>query len=129
MSQHAFKLIHNKLIVEVEMPTISNELFSFEAVFDTGAGKTVISENLANYLGLNNLPAIDKPTLSTASGSIKAKVVLAPVIRLFGQEFRNIEVAIVKLPSNIMVSGLIGINLMYLMNDFCINFKTKTINF
>jgi clan AA aspartic protease (TIGR02281 family) len=122
-----FLLERNKLIV---LPVVTNnniEALAIRAILDTGAGKTVITENVALHLGIDLLRPIRYENLNTAGGGIKAKIVLLPEMKLFNQTFKNIEVAIVKLPPTTLVSALIGIDILYQLKEFTISFSDRKI--
>ncbi|MDZ7899429.1 MAG: retropepsin-like aspartic protease [Arcicella sp.] len=122
-----FLLEHRKLIVQPILSSENIESIAIRAILDTGAGKTVITENVALHLEIDLLKPIRYENLNTAGGGIKAKIVLNPEIKLFNRIFRNLEVAIVKLPPTTLVSALIGIDILYQLKEFTISFTDKKI--
>jgi clan AA aspartic protease (TIGR02281 family) len=122
-----FLLEHRKLIVQPVLSSKNIESIAIRAILDTGAGKTVITENVALYLEIDLLKPIRYENLNTAGGGIKAKIVLIPEIKLFNRIFKNLEVAIVKLPPTTLVSALIGIDILYQLKEFTISFTDKKI--
>jgi clan AA aspartic protease (TIGR02281 family) len=124
---YSFELENNKLIVRISIPNKLGEFTEIRTILDTGAGRTVISENIAIFLGLDKEPALNYQNLNTASGSIKAKIVRLPKMILFERSFENIEVAIIKLPNSSLVSGLIGIDILYKLKEITINFIERKV--
>jgi clan AA aspartic protease (TIGR02281 family) len=122
-----FLLEHNKLIVQPIVASKDVEAVEIRAILDTGAGKTVITENVALHLEIDLFRPIRYENLNTAGGRIKAKIVIIPEIRLFNRIFKNVEVAIVKLPPTTLVSALIGIDILYQLKEFTISFTDKKI--
>ena len=122
-----FLLEHNKLIVQPIVASKDVEAVEIRAILDTGAGKTVITENVALHLEIDLFRPIRYENLNTAGGRIKAKIVIIPEIRLFNRIFKNVEAAIVKLPPTTLVSALIGIDIPYQLKEFTISFTDKKI--
>jgi predicted aspartyl protease len=120
-----FLLEHSKLIVQPIVASKNIEPVEIRAILDTGAGKTVVTENVALHLEIDLLHPIRYENLNTAGGGIKAKIVVIPEIRLFNRIFKNVEVAIVKLPPTTLVSALIDI--LYQLKEFTISFPDKKI--
>jgi predicted aspartyl protease len=87
----------------------------------------VITENVALHLEIDLFKPIRYGNLNTAGGGIKAKIVVVPEIRLFNRTFKDVEVAIVKLPPTTLVSALIGIDILYQLREFTISFPDKKI--
>ena len=122
-----FLLEHNKLIVQPIVAGKNIEAVEIRAILDTGAGKTVVTEIVALHLEIDLFRPIRYENLNTASGRIKAKIVIIPEIRLFNRIFKNVEVAIVKLPPTTLVSALIGIDILYQLKEFTVSFIDKKI--
>jgi clan AA aspartic protease (TIGR02281 family) len=122
-----FLLEHGKLIVQPIVASKDIEPVEIRAILDTGAGKTVVTENVGLHLEIDLLRPIRYENLNTAGGGIKAKIVVVPEIRLFNRIFKNVEVAIVKLPPTTLVSALIGIDILYQLKEFTISFTDKKI--
>ena len=122
-------LIEKKKIIVVAQIKGVNDMRSFQFILDTGASTTVISENVAIRLGfdLKNLKTGDR--LMTAGGGIYSKLLELPKFSLFGTDFVNAEVNVIKFPPQItlLADGLIGMDFLLQFPNIKFDFNKKTI--
>src|SRR6185503_15172783 len=102
---------------------------NYEFVFDTGAGGTVISQNLADKLGLKVVS-----TLSVKDGqgiTTQKKVVMIPELDVSGLKFYNVGAIVSDYgPSSaincIAKDGIIGVNIISKCN-WTVNYERQTL--
>ena len=118
-----FLIEKKKIIVFAQIRGI-NDTRSFRFILDTGASKTIISENVVVRLGfdLKRLQISDR--LMTAGGGIHSKVMKLPKFSLFEKDKANFEVNVIKFPPQItlLADGVLGM-------DFLLQFKKLTFDF
>jgi len=117
-----------KIIVVAHIKGI-NDTRNFNFILDTGATKTIIDDGLATTLGfdLKRLKKGDK--LMTAGGSVHSKILKFPKFSLFGKDFVNFEVNVIKFPPQItlLADGLIGMDFLLQFRNIKFDFDAKTI--
>ena len=118
---HSFTLERRKIIVTATLKG-PNDMYNYRFILDTGAGSSIIDESVAISLGyhLYNIPKSE--TFITAGGRINARLVNLHKLTLFDKTIPNFKVGVVRLPMQILVDGLIGM-------DFLQNFQRLQIHF
>ncbi len=107
--------------LRMTVPVMINGQGPFDFVVDTGADRTVISEELAKQL---NLPQTGTATLHAMGGSAKVKLVAIKTVQVSTNIAKHVRAA--ALPRrNVGADGLLGID--SLKNQrIVMNFQTKT---
>ena len=124
---HELLIEKRKLIVFATIKC-ANDSSSFKFIIDTGATKTLIDERVATTLGYQ-LFRLDKgDRLMTAGGAIHAKILKLPNFSLFGKEFVNLEVNVIKFPLQytVLADGLIGMDILLKFRNIKFDFDAKT---
>jgi len=125
---HELLIKKRKLIVVAHVKGI-NDTRNFNFILDTGATITIIDDGLAIALGfdLKSLKTGDR--LMTAGGGIHSKVLNLPKLSLFGKDFVDFEVNVVKFPPQItlLADGLIGMDFLLQFKNIKFDFDAKTI--
>ena len=101
----------------------------FKFILDTGASKSVIDESVARQLGFELYKLQKGDRLMTAGGGVNSKILKLPKINLFGKDFINFEVNVLKFPSQItyFADGLIGMDFLLQFENIKIDFEKKVI--
>ena len=112
------ELYKSSLIVPAKMwsPASDGYLFS-PMVFDTGASMTCISEEAAEYAGLE-IDRTNKVTVTTGSGTIDAYYTLIPDLQLADISIGPVLAQVIKFPAELKVSALLGLNV---IKEFSLN--------
>jgi len=85
---------------------------STEAILllDTGATYSAISASVAEQLGLRPAPGQPQVTVMTASGTLKAPLIILPSLKVGGFEAKDVEALILDLPGGGEVQGVLGLS-------------------
>jgi clan AA aspartic protease (TIGR02281 family) len=126
MIPYNFELQGRKIIVRPEI-LHKGKSFSLPMILDTGAGRTVISKNVALYLGINPKSASKSERLVSANSAFEAKIVTIDRFQCFDILIKNLEVAIVDIPPQAQVSGMLGVDFLLKIKKFSIDFINKQI--
>ena len=123
---HSFQLERRKIIISANLKGPKKES-SYKFILDTGAGTSVINEDVAVSLGycLYNIPKTE--TLVTAGGRINARMVQLDKLTLFEKSVSNFTVSVVPLPIQILVDGLIGMDFLQHFQRIKIHFDRRAI--
>ncbi len=78
-------------------------------LFDTGASYTVITPRVAEEIGFT-LSELTTTTLYTASGAEKVYELILPSVSMDGEKVENVEARCMKLPAELKIDGLLGLN-------------------
>ena len=81
------------------------------SIFDTGASKTIIDAGLVELLGITPKSAGDVATITT-TGKISLQTCVLPKIMLGTREIRDVPVSIIKLPTELEVRCVLGMNVL-----------------
>jgi clan AA aspartic protease (TIGR02281 family) len=121
--KHKIDIYDSKIIVTPAIEGV-DETVTIKFLLDTGATRSLIDEQVAVQLGfdVNKLDRGDR--LITAGGAIYSKKLNLPKFTLFGEDFINFKVDVVKLPLQILLvsEGILGM-------DFLLKFKTIKFDF
>jgi len=79
-------------------------------LLDTGATYSAISSSVAERLGLRPKPDQPRLTVMTASGSLKAPLIVLPSLRIGEFEAREVEALVLDLPGGEGVQGILGLS-------------------
>jgi clan AA aspartic protease (TIGR02281 family) len=112
-----------RIDVKLWMPHI-RDYAKAEAIFDTGAAKTIIDEKLARLLQLE-LRKDSVTTTVTASGTIKAYMVNLPELCIGTAVVTDIPVSVMSLPKELMVRCIIGMNVLQEFDIAISNYNQK----
>jgi clan AA aspartic protease (TIGR02281 family) len=87
-----------------------NDKYYGQFLVDTGATFTVITQKLAQEMGLDRVSSLRK--ISVASAHQVARVPLVPIdsLQVGDKVVSPLEVLIMSLPVNLQVDGLLGVN-------------------
>ena len=88
-----------------------NEYAKMDAIFDTGASKTIIDAKLVPLLEINPEPPDGVSTI-TASGLVSLDTGHLPKIMLGTQEITHVPVSISSLPEELEVYCVLGMNVL-----------------
>ena len=122
-------LIKKKKILVIATVTGISDSREFRFILDTGASKTIISENVAVRLGYQLFRLEKGDRLMTAGGAIHSKVLKLPKLNLLGKDFVNFEVSVIDFPLQItlLADGLIGMDFLLRFKNIKFDFDAKTI--
>ena len=81
-------------------------------VLDTGASITTIPTETALAIGCDPSKPKKRIEMITASGVEYVPVVVIPEIQFLGFKVKNIEASCLNLPTQSLVSGLLGLNVL-----------------
>ena len=81
-------------------------------VLDTGASLSTVRTETALALGCDPSKAAKRIEMITASGIEYVPVIVIPKIKFLGFEIRHVEAACLNLPSQSLVAGLLGLNVL-----------------
>jgi len=125
---HELIIYRRRIIVTAEIKGI-NDYREFEFILDTGASKTVISEGVVTRLGYELYRLQKGDRLMTAGGGVNSKILKLPKISLFGKDFINFEVNVLKFPPQItyFADGLIGMDFLLQFGNIKFDFDKKII--
>jgi len=104
------KIVARKLISRVKLQGRRFTVFE-DALMDTGAAFTVVPPETAEFLELKTDKDFPKAKLVTASGIIETPVRVLERLEVAGQEARELQVVIHKIPDPAPVKVLLGMNL------------------
>ena len=126
--KHELLIKNRKIIVVAQIKGI-NDTRNFNFILDTGATKTVINEHVATRLGFELYRLEMGDRLMTAGGAIHSKILKLPKLTLFGKDFVNFEVNIIKFPLQItlLADGLIGMDFLLKFKNIKFDFDAKTV--
>ncbi|MDH7499945.1 MAG: TIGR02281 family clan AA aspartic protease [candidate division NC10 bacterium] len=79
-------------------------------LLDTGATYSAISTSVAEQVGLRPQPGDPQVTVMTASGALKAPLILLPSLMVGGFEAKEVEALILDLPGGGGVQGILGLS-------------------
>ena len=101
----------------------------FRFLLDTGAGTTVISDNVASVLGYDMRKIHTSQTFVTAGGRVNAKMIQLHKITMLGKQMPNFTVCVIPLPYQVLAyaNGLIGVDFLQQLKKIKIDFDTKEI--
>jgi len=126
--KYALLIDGRKIVVSAQIQGI-NDCRDFSFILDTGASRSIIDENIAIRLGfdLKSLKTGDR--LMTAGGGIHSKILNLPKFSLFGKDFVDFEVNVIKFPPQITLfaDGLIGMDFLLQFKNIKFDFDAKTI--
>jgi predicted aspartyl protease len=95
-------------------------------MLDTGSSITVVDPQAVVEVGLA-LPSIpERRVVFTHDGPKRHQVVGVPRLRVFGHEVTDLEVALTKLPPQLSLDGVLGLNFLQYF-DLRINFREEYI--
>jgi len=122
-------LIENKKIIVSAIIKGVGDSIDFKFILDTGATKSVIDEDTARRLGFELYRLQQGDRLMTAGGAIHSKILKLPKVSLFGKDFENFEVSVIKFPRQItlLADGLIGMDFLLQFSNIKFDFDEKTI--
>ena len=123
-----FVIVKRKIIVEAQIRGVNDDR-KFNFIIDTGASKTVISEGVATRLGFELYRLHKGDRLMTAGGGVNSKILKLPKISVFGKDFVNFDVNVIKFPTQItyFADGLIGMDFLLRFGSIKFDFDKKTI--
>jgi predicted aspartyl protease len=104
------KIVARKLISRVKLQGRRFTVFE-DALMDTGAAFTVVPPETAEFLELKIDKDFPKAKLVTASGIIETPVRVLERLEVAGQEARELQVVIHKIPDPAPIKVLLGMNL------------------
>jgi predicted aspartyl protease len=104
------KIVARKLITRVKLQGRRFTVFE-DALMDTGAAFTVVPPETADYLELTTDRDLPKAKLVTASRIIETPVKVLERLEVAGQEARELQVVIHKIPDPAPIKVLLGMNL------------------
>jgi predicted aspartyl protease len=104
------EIVGRKLISRVKLQGRRFTVFE-DALVDTGAAFTVLPPETAEYLELRTDNGFPKAKLVTASGIIETPVKVLERLEVVGQEARELQVVIHKIPDPAPIKVLLGMNL------------------
>lgn len=124
--KYPFALQHRKIIVVVKAKGPKGT-FEHNFILDTGAGTTVIGEDMATLLGydLKKIPKTE--TFVTAGGRVTSRMVQLHKMELFGKTVQNFKVGVMHLPIQMLADGLIGVDFLQKLKSIHIHFETKEV--
>jgi len=125
---HKFLIEKRRIIVFAKVQGI-NDTMEFKFILDTGATKTIVSQQVAIMLGYDLKKLQKGDSLMTAGGSTNSKILNLPKLSLFGKDMINFEVSVLDLPLQItyFVDGLIGMDFLLKFKNIKFDFDAKTI--
>ena len=126
--KHELLIEKRKIIVFAQIKGV-NDLRYFKFILDTGASKSIVSEQTAIRLGFDLKKLKSGDRLMTAGGGMNSKILELPKISLFGKDVDSFEVSVLDLPPQItyFADGLIGMDFLLLFESIKFNFNEKTI--
>jgi predicted aspartyl protease len=104
------EIIARKLISRVRLQGRRFAVFE-DALIDTGAAFTVIPPETAEFLELEIDKHFPKAKLVTASGVIETPVRILEKLEIAGQETRELQVVVHRIPDPAPIKLLLGMNL------------------
>jgi predicted aspartyl protease len=104
------KIVARKLVSRVKLQGRRFTVFE-DALIDSGAAFTVVPPETAEYLELTTDRDFPKAKLVTASGIIETPVKVLERLEVAGQEARELQVVIHKIPDPAPIKVLLGMNL------------------
>jgi clan AA aspartic protease (TIGR02281 family) len=104
------EIVSRKLISRVRLQGKRFAVFE-DALVDTGAAFTVIPPETAEFLELEIDRHFPKSRLVTASGIIEAPVRILEKLEVAGQEMRELQVVVHRIPDPAPIKLLLGMNL------------------
>ena len=128
MKKYDLLIDGRKIIVFATIEGI-NDIRRFKFLLDTGASKTVIDDGIVNMLGYE-LNMLEKGSrMVTASGTIYSKILKLPKFSLFGKDWIDFDVNVIKFPLQITyhVDGVLGMDFLLQFKNIKFNFDEKTI--
>ena len=121
--KYDIEIIERKIIIRPEIKGV-DKFRKFKFLLDTGATQSIIDEQVVTQLGfdVNKLDKGDR--LMSPGGGINSKKIKLPQLNLFGKEFLNYKVNVIKFPLQMMITieGIIGM-------DFLLRFKNLNFDF
>lgn len=122
MKSLSFSIPSRKLItVDVTIHSINgNDLRSVKLVLDTGASITSINAKVLSHLNYDILNPSGKTNFLTAGGSVENGFLKLSSLKVFGKEFKQINVGIINLPEDEYIDGLLGLDI---LSNFDITIK------
>jgi clan AA aspartic protease (TIGR02281 family) len=122
MKSYDFELKRRKLLVKATLKgTVRSQ--EVKLILDTGAGTTVISEDVIRFLGFDMSKVKEYESFVTAGGSIKAKVIKLHFLDCLGKRKTSFKVAVYDLPAQAIAYGVLGIDFLQLFDKVCIDFE------
>jgi predicted aspartyl protease len=121
-----FELERRKLIINGTIYH-NDHKENLRLIVDTGAGTSVISRNVAHFLGFDLSKILQSEQFISASGRFTSKIIEVNQFEVLGLSCKNLRLAVIDLPPQSLVSGLIGIDLMMKFNAIAIDFDKKII--
>ena len=104
------EIIGRKLISRVRLQGMRFTVFE-DALIDTGAAFTVIPPETADFLELETDKDFPKAKLVTASGIIETPVKILEKLEIAGQEAKELQVVVHRIPDPAPIKLLLGMNL------------------
>lgn len=92
------------------IPVALNQNTMGTFLIDTGATHTVITPRMANKLGIQIDENTTRLTILTANGTVKAPLVNVKEITMGGITVRNVQAIVQPLGNDILLAGLLGMN-------------------
>jgi predicted aspartyl protease len=108
MSKYSFPPGSATIICQVTVS--AHQTVSALLALDTGATLCQISNNIADYIGLDLSSPIRQIELVTGSDVVRAPVVHLPQLDIFGKTVRQLEVVVRNLPPRARLDGVLGLN-------------------
>jgi predicted aspartyl protease len=104
------EIIARRLISRVRLQGRRFTVFE-DALIDTGAAFTVIPPETADFLELETDKDFPKAKLVTASGIIETPVRILEKLEIAGQEAKELQVVVHRIPDPAPIKLLLGMNL------------------
>jgi clan AA aspartic protease (TIGR02281 family) len=92
------------------VPGLANDTEQLWLLVDTGASITAIARHTAQRLGLNLRRPLRRVEATTADGVSRVPIVSLQRLQIGQTTIDNLEVAVINLPSDAGVDGVLGMN-------------------
>ena len=103
---------------------IVNALFNktsrLSLLVDTGTAMTVITPQMTNDLGFDLANPTRWMEMTSVHQTVRAPIIRLDTVQVGGQQVNGLEVAVLSLPANMRVDGLLGINF---LRNFRVTFE------
>lgn len=85
-----------------------NTTFNARLLVDTGASLTTLGVDFASFSGLSQSPIIRTEPVITAQSVVASSIIQLTALQVGGHIVENVETAIMPLPPQLRVQGLLG---------------------
>jgi len=92
------------------IPCCLNEGYRYWLLVDTGAAITMLSQRVAEEMGLDWEHPLRQDRVASVHQVVRAPVVRLASLQVGSQRLSDVEVLVVPLPSELRVDGVLGVN-------------------